>query len=214
MSHSWLQRRGSQIAKWIDDQSEPDCPILPSTLTYEQIKRDSNLVEEDVRPPRDISHMPETIRQGRKYKFISASYGHSTWSGTIGANVIIIETITRDELITTQPRTSDLSLALYTKDHPIESLRYVFVTTIMNQQTRTYLEQVHEIDPDLPKFRSCEYGTREYEEILGTRIGRTVGYIILGGFKRGSHRIARILTWTVGRSFDLRFDIEPGSSSK
>ncbi|KAJ5538388.1 hypothetical protein N7494_007867 [Penicillium frequentans] len=50
-------------------------------------------------------------------------------------------------------------------------------------------------------------GTQEYEEILGTRIGRTVAAIVLGGFARGTRQITNIYVYEFGGALQLRFDI-------
>lgn len=221
MERSWLRDRGARISRWIDDPNEPLCPIPQHSLTFEQVYQNSRLTEmEPTLPPSiqpGLENIPGPSQDGANGRFFSSSFSdRSIWSGMTGPNFIILENITRDRSEASQPQISEISLALYTRDSPAEDLRYIFVTMVINNQTMHYVEQdLYDFCP--PEMcwepQTWEHGTREYEELLGTRIGRTVGYIMLGAFVRGSHRIARILTWSTGDSWDFRFDIEPVSSS-
>lgn len=222
MERSWLCHRGARIARWIEDPTEPQCPIPQRSLTFEQVDQGSLLTEiEEVDFPPSIEagleNIPSLSQDKANGKFFTARFNRrSIWSGTTGPNVLILENIERDPSETSQPQISEISLALYTRDYPVEDLRYVFVTIVVNHQTKHYLDQcLYDSFPSDSwcKPRTWEHGTQEYTELLGTRIGRTVGYIVLGAFRRGSHRIARILTWSSGGCWDFRFDIEPVSSS-
>lgn len=176
----------------------------------------SRLEEMEIDLPCDLKNVPDRAQAGGASRLFTANFGHSLWSGLTASNVLILENIERDSSQTSQPRTSEISLAIYRRYFPIEDLKYIFVTTVLNHQTDTYVRQCLYNHTPLSQHSQpgiWEYGTQEYEELLGTRIGRTVGYIMLGGFARGSRRITRILTWTNGYSLDLRFDVESLPSS-
>lgn len=64
--------------------------------------------------------------------------------------------------------------------------------------------------------KGFESGTPEFQQILGTRVGKTVAYIILNSFDPGTRKIARIAMWLTGlpaRFIQARFDIEVTSRS-
>lgn len=49
-----------------------------------------------------------------------------------------------------------------------------------------------------------------FDILLGTRIGKTISYLVLGSFFRGTRHIARIVTvMYYANTFHLQFDIEP-----
>ncbi|KAJ5759938.1 hypothetical protein N7520_007094 [Penicillium odoratum] len=55
-----------------------------------------------------------------------------------------------------------------------------------------------------------EHGTPAYYQTLGSQIGRQVASTVLGGYPRGTVRIARIWVYEGGnKALQLRFDLEP-----
>ncbi|KAJ5647421.1 hypothetical protein N7490_003793 [Penicillium lividum] len=55
-----------------------------------------------------------------------------------------------------------------------------------------------------------EHGTPAYYQTLGSQIGRQVASTVLGGYHRGTVRIARIWVYEGGnKALQLRFDLEP-----
>lgn len=131
---------------------------------------------------------------------------------------------TRDDF----PHISEIAASIYTKDfRSLDSLRYVYATTVVNAQTHEYVMDHIYNDPSksVHQPRMAVYNTRFYDEILGTRVGRIVGYLMLGGFPRGQYRIARVVTYLSKRPIqcggnpagedardhhlNIRFDIEP-----
>lgn len=126
------------------------------------------------------------------------------------------------------PPMSEITLALFKHLFDVDDLRYIFVYTVINPetvgfiQTQLYSEDnglawaVSESDVYLDNPETWEDGTPEYDALLGTRIGRLISYIVLGGFERGSVRIARVVTWSSwlpGPRPTMRFDIEPVDGS-
>ncbi|KAF3385074.1 hypothetical protein F1880_001866 [Penicillium rolfsii] len=118
-----------------------------------------------------------------------------------------------------------IAQALYEKYHLINTLKHVVVMDIVNENTMWLLEQQIYGDnsgrvPPINKPEIFEYGTAEYEALLGTRTGAVVAYLVLGAFARGTRRISRIAIENPrGECVNLRFDIEnvnpgPPSSSE
>lgn len=219
MPRSWLRTRGCAIVRWLGNPSEPDCPISPHSLTFEQVQKiaeiddsPSELMEELVLP----DGFPPTMIG----TYIMVDYEWVTFEGMTGPSLLCLNDIERekpaDSAIGENPHISDVALAFYTRDYAIESLRYVFVNGVVNHQTRKFVKsRMRKVWPPSTQPLKWEYGSQEYEEMLGTRIGRTVGYIVLSAFARGSRRIARILAWTdhLIDSLHFRFDIEPIAST-
>lgn len=107
---------------------------------------------------------------------------------------------------------SEVSLAFYETDYLIDTLGHVIITNVVNEDTIFFLSG--ELHGDHLEFsddwwRTWECGTPEYDALLGTRIGKMVAYMVLGGFERGTKRISRINTvgsWD-GISAHMHFEI-------
>lgn len=244
MPPDWLREQGFKVLRWIENSGEPACPIPQQTLTFQQVDQDTDVwVDENQEFPLDLQmlpEIPETAPDERRFTRFSATHRRGMWVGMTAPGVIIMQNIARDQAeATDEPpgteppnaHSSEIALAFYLRDHPIESLQNVFVTIIMNSQTRDYLEKhlysdflsrdekdwnsyssVHECPMHI---QAWEHGSEEFEALMGTRIGRTVAYLVLGGFPRGTRRIARIFVYITNvwyYRFDFRFDIEPISS--
>ncbi|KAJ5279838.1 hypothetical protein N7478_005210 [Penicillium angulare] len=108
------------------------------------------------------------------------------------------------------PNISELALTIYNREYDSTAdLRHIFFTTVINEQTRTLItEDLYPSWPTAPVM-TWEHGTPQFEQIIGTRLGHLTGYIV-GGFDRGTRRIARVVGYSLYRDIlDLRFDIEP-----
>jgi hypothetical protein len=92
------------------------------------------------------------------------------------------------------------------------------VTTIINAETHAVVQELildesrrlnaQVADGEL--YVIAEHGTPEYEEILGTQLGRAVACLMISAFPRGTMRIYRIIPYLVASAdVELRFDIEP-----
>ncbi|KAJ5162046.1 hypothetical protein N7492_007438 [Penicillium capsulatum] len=230
MSREWLREQGTRVMRWIESTGEPCCPIPPQALTFEQVEQDVEVkVGEDREfPPdlREIPHEPGVLPGQAPCRTFHARYRQVFWAGMTAPGLIIIQNITRERTVGTgQPHSTELALAFYLRDHPIESLRHVFVTGVMNAQTRAYLEKhlYGDLWPrdgnkwkkgtreyrDLMPTQVLEHGSEHFEALMGTRIGRTVAYLVLGGFPRGTRRILVYVVHVVHYHFEFRFDLEP-----
>lgn len=111
------------------------------------------------------------------------------------------------------PYISNISLHIYRNIHgPLTNLRYVFFESVTNNATVNFLERMHYLRPSTSAdaLVTFDYGTNRYLEILGTRVGRVVGHMLLDAYPAGTHQIARIhLFKSHLRGSNLRFDIEP-----
>ncbi|KAJ5782577.1 hypothetical protein N7457_004351 [Penicillium paradoxum] len=118
------------------------------------------------------------------------------------------------------PHWSDFVLAQYILKHKIETLRHVFIGNVVNNDTRDLMFAIF-VDAlglpgrqppieEIPEGTSitCEFGTPNYQAVLGTTFGKGVAAIIIAGFPNGQYRIARII---MQKRFlmQLQFDILP-----
>ncbi|KAJ5172938.1 hypothetical protein N7492_005531 [Penicillium capsulatum] len=215
MPRPWLRARGSALVRWLDDPDAPGCPIPPCLLTFKQVQHVADIQEKRNQPMNDVV-LSNHLSRSMVGTYIAVDYEHLNLELMMTSSLLCLELIDRgksaDSDIEKNPHVTDVAQALYTRDYTIESLRYVFVNTVVNHQTRTFAKSVLEMT-GLSRAL-WEFGSREYEEMLGTRIGRTVGYLVLGAFPRGSHRIGRILVWreyidNYEDDLHFRFDIEP-----
>ena len=148
--------------------------------------------------------------QASVYRSFDISNTRFRWFGSTGPGIICLDDIYRDEgFMDPNPHISQISQLLYERDFPLESLRYVFVTTVIESETREFI--LNELDW-AGFHQRWPIGTPEYDALLGTRIGKVVAYLVLGAFERGTRRITRINLWpdTAG-GLNMRFDIEPTS---
>lgn len=233
MPPHWLREQGSKVLRWIENASEPACPIVQHTPCFSQIVQEAEVkVGESREFPSDLREIPVIPGTGPDKPpctFFSVTYNQGVCTGITAPGVMIIENICRHRTVTTnQPHSTEIALAFYSRAYPLESLRHVFVSGIVNTQTRDYLEShlYSKIWPrdsivfqrtsseyqNLVRTQIWEYGSEEFETLMGTRIGRTVAYLVLGAFPRGTRHITRILVYVVhvwNYHFEFRFDIEP-----
>lgn len=94
----------------------------------------------------------------------------------------------------------------------LDSLRHVFVTTVINHDTNGFITQELYRGRPILEPQAWHIGSPAYDALLGTRIGMVVAYLVLGAYERGARRIKSITIWpdTSGCP-NLRFDIEPTS---
>ncbi|KAJ5726094.1 uncharacterized protein N7483_007451 [Penicillium malachiteum] len=217
--------RGIQVIQWIENPSadNPPCPVSMNTLTYQQVQDESdgdmfrmiNFMP-GIRP--DALIFPVGVEAPRNYIQRYVGFGDNTKyilffaPGVIGLYDIV------HEMGSPNPHPTDVALTLYSEEFgALDTLRCVFVYGVINTQTVAFLNRHIEArsiaqfgSPDMLEHYAYMYGTPEREGLVGVRIPRTVGYLVLGAFPRGSRRIARIEAYaSPGPSYDIRFDIEP-----
>ena len=222
-----LQQAGLLRLRWIEDPNRSDCPIAKSTLTFDafhQMMPSGNVRAENIalgledhivglRLPNEFyDYVEESAYRAFDYTSVS---GEMQWVGRTGPGVIFLEVLERQEGF---PHISDITLAFYKRDFPIDRLKYIFVCTVIQPETFSFVR--HRLYPanSIPwpseKSQAWALGTPEYEALLGTRIGKMVAYIVCGGFDRGTRQIEQILTWSTAQGFvNLRFDIKPSERS-
>ncbi|KAJ5130266.1 uncharacterized protein N7515_006305 [Penicillium bovifimosum] len=225
---------GDRLRRWMEDANEPGCPILRSSLTIPDNKSvisdqewyinsdpfyladDWALWAQSVGLPFDGLAVDESLSQGPSYynqsiiKFLGS---YACWIGRTGPGVIFIDNIKRDRG-STDPHMSEYAKAFYEMNFDLASLKYVVVTTIVEKETRPFLNHLYEsrgLFLSLKEECTWEAPSAEFCGILGTPIGKMVGALILGAYGQGVKRIARIMNIRIGEdysAYNLRFDIE------
>ncbi|KAJ5730805.1 uncharacterized protein N7483_005313 [Penicillium malachiteum] len=214
---SWLQPRGARVVRWIETPNAPNCPIRRTSLTFEQIMRvDPIFTRDDGVYPQGVERflcIPEDREwPPHNYTALTLRYDGFLCMGHVqaGNGHLVIDNIHRAR--DSRVRMSEVVVALYNSVSPIENLRHVSVSFVIEEQTCNFITKDLYSAWPTQETRTWQHGTPEYFQLMGTRIGRTVAYIVLSGLQRGSRRISRVKVYSCGDGDDtvnLRFDIEP-----
>lgn len=238
---------GAERQNWLSDPSTP-CPIPKSTLTFKDIVFDAEWRIDQLGGPHIIPEMYQAqatalglpLEGNYRTKFISRleedeeidiDVGFGNWGGITGPGVIILQNIFKTYSLppilpsgkSSQnifPYMSRVTQAVYEADFCLHDLRYVFVSDILNVDTKQFVShnlhhESKQLAEEHKQLLTWEYGTDDYQALLATRIGKLVVYLVLGAFERGAMRIARVATWfhtnelAETRNLQMRFDIEP-----
>ncbi|CAG8382878.1 unnamed protein product [Penicillium salamii] len=114
-------------------------------------------------------------------------------------------------------RWNEVATALYEDGlkESITTLKHVIFENVVNDETLGYCRDVlyprKGVAWETAGGKPClklERGTQEYEEILGTQLGKSVACLVISGFPRGTKRISRIVTWMAENDhLYVRFEI-------
>ncbi|KAJ5241968.1 uncharacterized protein N7469_000295 [Penicillium citrinum] len=236
-----FQQAGELRRQWLDNSNDQSCLIKKSQLTLIDIQARYN-IEGPINDGHQVSiiitdqlpllglHIEREIETAKSvYSSWSIANDEIFWSGAMGEGMISVDNIERTKG-SNAPSISEVTLALFNALFNIEDLKYIFVTDVLNEETLQFIRKklysnVNNIQwpegkqdgqTELGQPQTWEHGTAEFDAILGTRIGKLVAYIVLGGFPRGTVRIARIITWPsldlrsqyTGTPANMRFDVE------
>ncbi|CAI7608038.1 unnamed protein product [Penicillium glandicola] len=218
---------GTQYQAWIANTATTECPIRRSGITWADLvhnsveeRRFEVYLNEFRSTPEEVGNIESAgLSMGTDWRYVVLrQYGYwdhgrqegwSIYHHRTGLGAIFVENITRRF----GPYWTQVAQAQYQLDNPIDTLRHVYFLNVQNLHTWPYVEihlyprhGLHWFDNHGPQC--WEYGTREYQEILGTKLGRGVARLVLGAWPRGTHRIDTIYTWTFIGNLQMRFDIK------
>jgi hypothetical protein len=223
-----LQDAGARIRRWIDDPTEPGCHVSPSSLSFEQVRQEAtlqttrrNVPLEFLVPFDDLIHLTDEWRNPvalgmSVYHDIHVVNTTTDLRAWIGPRVVLLANMRN---ASRDMRMSEIIQVMYQHFFNLSSLHYMFLQDVVNRQTRDLVTSklYHNHGANWPNWEggqwyyapmTWEYDTPEYDALMGTSLGRTIGYLILGAFPRGTRRILRILTWPdSGTGLNMRFDI-------
>ncbi|KAJ5733525.1 hypothetical protein N7493_002311 [Penicillium malachiteum] len=225
------QGDGQHLQKWMDNAAAPKCYIRKAKLSWCDLKEDewvhchhpANLppglvpwVEELGLPEDDGNIFAPGPYQYMMLRTRHFSQPPMSWSGYIGPGVMFINRLKRDA--NSPLYCSDLTKAVYEQSFPLDDLKHIFVTEIVNHDTSLCAMEAY-INKGLiarsAGSHTWEPYTDEFNALLGTKVGKTIGSFILASFGQGKKRIARIKTVydQDGDDLDLQFDLEDVPSS-
>lgn len=248
LKYNKFQDVGAQRRGWMEDANEAGCPVQITTLTYDYLKKNhhrfgepqakniSRLLEDQVKelglPDEfgsdagsqfnvDVSSASESDKDTKPSVYLKFQCGAMTedfnWEGSTGPGIIVIDVAYREPWSAT-PRHAYVTKAIYEYKFSLQTLEHVFVTRILNVNTRRFIsERLYTEDnnltwpaddaetKDFPPI-AWENGTAEYDALLGTAFGKIIAYLVLSAYPRGTRRIARVVTWPL--PLCMRFDIE------
>ncbi|KAJ5100189.1 hypothetical protein N7456_006241 [Penicillium angulare] len=203
----WLSDQGRRLVSFIENPNAPDCPIMPGTLTFDQLESMSAIRRQSSRAHgnyiQTMFRLWDDVRSQIWTRWrVTFNDEAGNFFGYTAEGFVILTNIAR-RLGAQAPHISSTVLACYRHEHgSIDSLGCVFVYAVVNRQTHALLSSYGD------QGITVEYGTPRYWEILGTRIGNVVGCLVIEAFPRGTRLIARIVVQCVENTYDLRFDIE------
>lgn len=231
------REKGAQLQAWLEDPNEPDCNISPATATLDDLMNapPPDVFELGESYHRDLGDLmdggePESTglpTGGNRYRHtaffnnvlnpetlarfnfpsLSNSYTH-----LVGPGLLVADSIFRYDNI----QWNEFAKAVYEYDHPMSTLRYIMFTHVVNDETGPYIRRI--LYPRLGRdfeaamHESCmkvERGTAEYEELLGTKLGKAAAILLISSLPRGTRRIARVVIWNWVYRVQIRFEIEP-----
>ncbi|QQK41942.1 Actin-binding FH2 [Penicillium digitatum] len=194
---------GAQYQAWIAGPTTTPCPIRQSKVTWtdlvhhplEEFSFEVHL--DDFRStPEEVGNIASTglsTENTWRYIFLrqygywdgGRQEGYTVYQHRTGLGAIFVENITRRF----GPYWAQVAQAQYQLDNHIDTLRYVYFTNVQNLHTWPYVEchlyprhDLHWFDDHEPQCWA--YGTREYQELLGTKLGRGVARLVLGAWPR------------------------------
>jgi hypothetical protein len=224
-----FRQKGKDYHTWINYPDDTDCQrpciVSPSTTKMEQLIQPSDeryrwdeYCNEWVGAPEEIGDpRPLSLPVGLNYHKLylrklgiekDGSVGWNKYHGRVAHTAIFADNNVRLD----GPQWSQIAQAHYEAFFDIESLKYVFRMTVVNEETLAFVVKVLypryglELAGD-SQLRTWIYDTDDYQEIMGTPLGKAVGALVLGAFPRGTRRILQIHTWQYDRDLQMRFDI-------
>ncbi|OQD79609.1 hypothetical protein PENANT_c047G02534 [Penicillium antarcticum] len=212
------RQKGANYSQWIDKANDADCKapckVKKSDVSWNDLVNPSSSIERWVTKSarRGGAHLcvrskPEVRPAGLPMgdqDYLSESISCRNTEGinmhmhSMGPGVIFTEMAHRDPESDTH-HWSEIALAQYRRGYDIDTLRHIHICNCVNSQTLNHILEV--IYPRLGRSRQSEdvitldYGTDEYNEIMGVTWGSAVGALVLGAWDRGTRRITRILIW-------------------
>ncbi|KAF4770928.1 hypothetical protein HAV15_012566 [Penicillium sp. str.  len=213
---------GAQYQAWIDDSQAPGCRIQPATLAIEDMTDEAQprpwtvnesyfTVEPMALEGGDVESM-NIARGGPRWRYTHLRRDPGGFEHRVARGVLIAERICRED----GPHWNEVARAQYLLDFNLKTLRHVIFTDIGNEETAPYIR--HELYPRWGVIWSqaqnvdCmvfKHGSAEYQELLGTKLGKAAACLILSSFPRGTMKITRIVTWSNSIAPQMRFEIEP-----
>lgn len=225
------QNRGTKMQEMIEQGSrsqdgsriEPIAPVteikLPVGKTWKRLSRPHEVPKSFVDEATYLGVNSEE-KDWRTFLFLDRENTSETstphfeikdqFVAVFGPRVMFIQNMKRTE----GPFVSHVACRLWQCMYELEDLKHVFMLDVCHRDTRVFVqEQLYGEKTELswPDSTKHEWmrDTPAYHALLGTALGRVVGFMLLTAFGSGKYRIARVATWASDENkLQMRFDIE------
>lgn len=202
------QQRGATLQRLLQSSNLPST-IPRCTLTTANLKHLGwNVKTRSTKLPEEIRSIDPSLVGSRTYIHTTANKDFNEYSGGFAPGVIIMENLW-NKPGDNGPYIAQIAQALYTHKFSLSDLHRVFVLTILQEETRAVTKEIYKIPA--PGVVTLIYGTRDFRAVLGSKIGRTVAYLVLGAFARGTAKINKICLWQLEgneNAIQMQFDIK------
>ncbi|KAJ5826750.1 hypothetical protein N7447_003513 [Penicillium robsamsonii] len=230
------RRKGAQLIAWLEHPNEPNCNIAPATASLQDLFNATppdhfELGNTHFTDPGDVmvGGEPETVGLipfGSHYRRVAISnkvtdpvvlaeigrdHASNGYSQLIGPGLLIAYAIFRYDNI----QWNVAARAVYMIDHDMETLKYIMFHHVVNEETQPYILRIlypeRGLEFDQMDGGPCvkvERGTREFEELIGTKLGKAAAILLISSLPRGTRRIARAVIWNSAYKVQVRFEIE------
>lgn len=206
--HAKCQEKGAALQRLLQSSTLPS-PIPRCTLTTADLRNLGwELKIQAARIPTEIGIINPTLDRSKNCVYTRARRERNEYIGETAPGMIIMEHLWNNRGHQ-GPYTAQIAQATYTHNFPLSSLRHVFVLTVMQEETRALTKRIY--DTSRTDYMTLQYGTPDFQAVLGSKIGRTVAYLVLGAFPRGTAKISKIFLWQVeenSEGIEMRFDIQ------
>ncbi|KAJ6024708.1 hypothetical protein N7540_005505 [Penicillium herquei] len=207
-----LKARGQLYQKWMDgpDTAETGiCRFQPTTANISFKMVNKNELGDAAE---SMGHEEELLDQLRQpmSDFRKESFEHHVdgevafWQGLIGEGILVLESVYHQ----CGPFMSEVSQRAYEKYYDISTLKHVMFTNIVNIRTMPLIMGTLGMEKKLHPRECHEYGTPDYQALIGSDLGRIVVGLVLSAFPRGTARISRVFISNVEDMAQMRLDIE------
>ena len=216
------ESQGSVIQEWMTNPDEPECGIGRSILTWAKLNVSSGWIVNHEPMLLSATHrdwmknigLPDEsdlyLHSESAYRQISLENLETgtNWRGRTGPGVIFLDLLQRNKNYG-GPFISELTKAAYERDFRLDTLRYVYVTDIGNEDTRAYIEKwVYKPGSNIGDHgRSYPPESETFRGLLGTEIGNIVAFFILGAYGRGVKRISLIHVFRADDAYQMKFKV-------
>jgi hypothetical protein len=139
------------------------------------------------------------------------------WKGATGPGVLFLDDVQRRN-IPPHPHIAEFCKAVYEQDYPLAGLKYIFGTNIVNEDTSDFInyyiprpseELVEGTDRNTSSaVTTYDSSSPAYLGLLGTRVGKIIGYFVLAAYGQGVKRISEISIWLSNGYWQLLFVLE------
>lgn len=227
------QSKGRKFRRWMEGTENGECKVRQSSLRLRDLDQAhwTICIIPKYLPPREnllvcrVGALPTEWNTGEQrplYKKVSIRSNQEDtkvpemeWYGFVGPGMLSLSWVDRPQggfvIVNAQdePYVSEISKAVYENSFSLDTLKYVFVVRIVDSDTKDCLNYYISSDREDLVYNSYEYTEPQFDALLGTKVGKTVAYLLLSAFGQGLKRVRRITVISeIGQGWDLRFDIE------